>query len=622
MRKPEGIITMNKRISRNYIKSVFIAIALIVSAGGAWAQKHETLTPETQNTESMTYQGRLMNAGVPANGTYDFQFKVTSSDGTVLQTVEALGVPVNNGIFTARFSVNVSIFAGAIGPTFMSVGVRQLPTEPYTPLAPSQPISATPLAFKSHYATQAGNAANADMLGGISPNQFVQSDDYRLINAREPLPGSENYIQNQNFETPQAAYFNITGTGSANSFNARSSFQIDGLKMLAAPGFGNIFVGLGAGDSNTSGFDNTFYGRDAGFSSTTASGNSFFGADAGRRTTVAGNSFFGYQSGTANTTGAENAFFGTATGTYNQTGFRNTFVGFEAGNANNVGSTNTFIGFASGKASTNGTNNTFVGSSSGNSNLTGSQNVFVGDGAGYLNTLGVGNVFIGSTAGYSMEAGNRNVLIGNEVAFANTTGNDNVVIGSKAKFASGVSNSVAIGASAVATLSNQIVLGTSSQNTFVSGNLTIASYPSGGSVSLCANPTTNIVSLCSSSQRFKDNIAGFTGGLDLVKKLRPVSFTWKDGGVRDVGFVAEEVADVEPLLASRDASGVVQGVKYDRISTALVNAVNQQQAQIESLRTLVDDQQKQLQKQQQQIDALKQIVCGANAAAAICKEKE
>ena len=85
--------------------------------------------------------------------------------------------------------------------------------------------------------------------------------------------------------------------------------------------------------------------------------------------------------------------------------------------------------------------------------------------------------------------------------------------------------------------------------------------------------------------------------------------------MRDVGFVAEQVAEVEPLLASRDAAGEVQGVKYDRISTALVNAVNQQQAQIES-------QQKQLQKQQERIELLKRVVCETNATAAVCKEKE
>ncbi len=35
----------------------------------------------------------------------------------------------------------------------------------------------------------------------------------------------------------------------------------------------------------------------------------------------------------------------------------------------------------------------------------------------------------------------------------------------------------------------------------------------------------------------------------MIRKLRPVLFNWKDGGVADMGLVAEEVNEVEPLTA-------------------------------------------------------------------------
>ena len=88
---------------------------------------------------------------------------------------------------------------------------------------------------------------------------------------------------------------------------------------------------------------------------------------------------------------------------------------------------------------------------------------------------------------------------------------------------------------------------------------------------------------CSSSLRYKTDIAPFSSGLDLVARLRPIAFTWKEGGARDLGLGAEEVAAIEPLLVTRNASGQVEGVKYDRVAVVLLNAVKEQQAQIARL---------------------------------------
>jgi hypothetical protein len=136
---------------------------------------------------------------------------------------------------------------------------------------------------------------------------------------------------------------------------------------------------------------------------------------------------------------------------------------------------------------------------------------------------------------------------------------------------------------------------------------------SGGNA-LCIN-SSNQIARCSSSIRYKDNILDYRAGLDLIKRLRPVSFNWKSDGKADVGFVAEEVAALEPLLASRNDEGEIEGVKYDRITTALVNAVNDQQSQL-------DAQAATLARQQKQIDALTKLVCASNTEADICREKE
>jgi hypothetical protein len=104
-----------------------------------------------------------------------------------------------------------------------------------------------------------------------------------------------------------------------------------------------------------------------------------------------------------------------------------------------------------------------------------------------------------------------------------------------------------------------------------------------------------MLSACSSSSDYKDNIKRFFGGSDLLDHLRPVTFNWKDSGAVDLGLVAEEVAEIEPLLVTYDRNGVVEGVKYDRIGVVLLNVVEEQQDRIE--------------RQREQIEVLRTAVC-------------
>ena len=95
-----------------------------------------------------------------------------------------------------------------------------------------------------------------------------------------------------------------------------------------------------------------------------------------------------------------------------------------------------------------------------------------------------------------------------------------------------------------------------------------------------------------SSIRYKMDVHSFTPGLDLVNRLRPVNFRWKRDGKADLGLIAEEVGQVEPLLVTRDERGEIQGVKYDRIGVVLLNAVQEQQAQILRQQSLAEKQEK------------------------------
>src|SRR5205814_5693859 len=113
----------------------------------------------------------------------------------------------------------------------------------------------------------------------------------------------------------------------------------------------------------------------------------------------------------------------------------------------------------------------------------------------------------------------------------------------------------------------------------VPGTLTAVTLGSAGNTTLCRNGF-NQISTCSSSLRYKKDLQPFTRGLALLNSLKPITFKWKADNSPDLGFGAEDIAAIEPLLVTHNAKGEVEGVKYDRITAVLVNAVKEQQEQI------------------------------------------
>jgi hypothetical protein len=53
--------------------------------------------------------------------------------------------------------------------------------------------------------------------------------------------------------------------------------------------------------------------------------------------------------------------------------------------------------------------------------------------------------------------------------------------------------------------------------------------------------------------------------------------------MRDLGLIAEEMAAAEPLLATYNKHGEIEGVKYKQVSLVLINAVKEQQQQLTAL---------------------------------------
>lgn len=324
--------------------------------------------------------------------------------------------------------------------------------------------------------------------------------------------------------------------------------------------------------------------------------------DAATQYNIGGNRVLATPSGTQNT------FTGIFAGAINTTGNFNSFYGYLAGRLNTIGGGNAFFGTEAGRSNTEGSTNSFFGRSAGISNTTGGGNSFFGVSSGYYTTMGFGNTFLGSVAG-----------------FTNITGNQNTLVGAQADVgANNLNFATAIGAQAVVSTSNTIALGRPNG----ADKVVIPGLGTGGDTALCWNASMQI-STCASSLRFKTNVKPFSSGLDLVKRLQPITFDWTTNEKKDLGLGAEEVAGIEPLLVNYNKDGEVEGVKYDRIGVVLLNAVKQQQSQIEAqekqnleLRTQIEQQQKQIEEQKTIIEDLRQLVCSQNLQASICQPKE
>jgi hypothetical protein len=104
-----------------------------------------------------------------------------------------------------------------------------------------------------------------------------------------------------------------------------------------------------------------------------------------------------------------------------------------------------------------------------------------------------------------------------------------------------------------------------------------------------------------SDERLKKNVVEITGALQLVEQLRGVRFDWKSAdertvgktldlpqGEHEVGFIAQEVAKVVPeAVATPKDKDSPYGVKEADLVPLLVQAIKEQQQEIEKLQSTV-----------------------------------
>jgi len=88
-----------------------------------------------------------------------------------------------------------------------------------------------------------------------------------------------------------------------------------------------------------------------------------------------------------------------------------------------------------------------------------------------------------------------------------------------------------------------------------------------------------------SSVRYKENIKPIPNPLQIINNLEGVTFDWKKSQSPDIGFVAEQVGEHLPNIIDWEENGIdAQSMDYSKIVPILVEAIKNQQSQIDKLK--------------------------------------
>jgi hypothetical protein len=90
-----------------------------------------------------------------------------------------------------------------------------------------------------------------------------------------------------------------------------------------------------------------------------------------------------------------------------------------------------------------------------------------------------------------------------------------------------------------------------------------------------------------SDARVKENVETIPNALDKVKAMRGVGYNKIGADTQSVGVIAQELEEVVPQLVHTDEEGM-KSVAYGNITAVLIEAIKEQQVQIEELKARLD----------------------------------
>ena len=152
-------------------------------------------------------------------------------------------------------------------------------------------------------------------------------------------------------------------------------------------------------------------------------------------------------------------------------------------------------------------------------------------------------------------------------------------------FAAGSNVSIARTDASTITISSTDTNTTYTRSDFIDQDVNTDSSVTFASVSA----TGDIVAYASSDERLKDNIEVISNPIEKVQQLKGVTWDWNDNAdelqqsLPNVGVIAQDVEKVLPQLV-KDRDNGFKGVDYDKIVGLLIEAIKDQQTQIDELK--------------------------------------
>src|SRR5581483_9571679 len=123
------------------------------------------------------YQGQLNAGGAPANGSYDFRFKL-SSDALGANAVGAPfltnNIGVSNGMFHVPVDFGADVFNGS--NYWLEIDVRTNGANTYVALSPLQPLLPAPYAIFANTASNLAGTVSAGQLSGAIANSSLPAN--------------------------------------------------------------------------------------------------------------------------------------------------------------------------------------------------------------------------------------------------------------------------------------------------------------------------------------------------------------------------------------------------------------------------------------------------------------
>lgn len=247
-----------------------------------------------------------------------------------------------------------------------------------------------------------------------------------------------------------------------------------------------------------------------------------------------------------------------------------------------------------------GTDNIFLGRNAGSLTLTtGSafKNVTVSSASsaslGAL-TTGAGNTNLGAFGFAGLTTGSFNTGLSYDSADTITTGQYNTVMGNTGGGSLTVADqsNILINTTSVAGTTHKLQLGRTGsgtgQNTVtVIAGIAGVTVASSAAVLLntSATDSANQFGTVASSLRYKENVNDMDSQSEIILKMRPVTFNYKNDPEKSkhYGLIAEEVAELTKDLICYDETGQIETISYHLLPGLLLNEIKKQAQRIINL---------------------------------------